>query len=421
MTQRFRREVQASRQKHGLGEVIIASPPGRWVWITLAATLAACVMLLLAFGGYTARARSSGHLVPMAGISVVLAPGPGIVENVHVKDGDSVAADQLLLDLNQDHSSPAFEDTSAQVSEQIAHQRDSLRADLARHERSSELQRNGLATRVDLLHQQVATIDRQIRLQQKQVDDTQRMLTRVIPLADRGIISRVQLHQQYERPAVDARSQLLALQRQRIDTERERIDLQQQLRQFPDKSATERSDIEQRLADSTRQLALNEQGRASALRSPREGTVAAILVSPGQTVKAGQPLLSVLPRNARIEAQLLLPSREIGFIDVGATVLLRYPAYPYQKFGMQQGKVRDVARNALGKDEIESLTGSPVATSEPLYRVRVELPNQQLVAGDSALRLLPGMAVEADILLERRSLLEWVFEPVFGMRQRANS
>ncbi len=113
MTQRFRREVQASRQKHGLGEVIIASPPGRWVWITLAATLAACVMLLLAFGGYTARARSSGHLVPMAGISVVLAPGPGIVENVHVKDGDSVAADQLLLDLNQDHSSPAFEDTSA--------------------------------------------------------------------------------------------------------------------------------------------------------------------------------------------------------------------------------------------------------------------------------------------------------------------
>jgi membrane fusion protein len=109
-----------------------------------------------------------------------------------------------------------------------------------------------------------------------------------------------------------------------------------------------------------------------------------------------------------------VPSRDIGFVAVGCAVALRYHAYPYEKFGQQSGHVSEVAQSALSAAEASRVLGRDV--SSPLFRVIVELDQQTLPAFGAALPLRASMTLDADILLERRRLIEWLFAPAPSQR-----
>lgn len=164
-------------------------------------------------------------------------------------------------------------------------------------------------------------------------------------------------------------------------------------------------------------MAENDVARESVLRAARAGTVTAVLVKPGQSVEAGQSLLSLLPKSSPLEAQLLVPSSAVGFIHAGTAVVLHYQAFPYQKFGVQRGAVAEVSRSALTPAEVTQILGeTPPPT--PLYRVEVKLAAQHIDAYGKRQSLLPGMALDADLLLDRRRMIEWIFEPLYGMARR---
>jgi membrane fusion protein len=111
---------------------------------------------------------------------------------------------------------------------------------------------------------------------------------------------------------------------------------------------------------------------------------------------------------------LLVPSRAIGFIEPGDRVLLRYQAFPYQKFGHQEGRVAAISRSALSAGELGGLIGS-TQQGEPFYRVTVSLARQAIIAYGKPEALKPGMLVDADVLGERKALVEWIFEPLYSL------
>ena len=152
------------------------------------------------------------------------------------------------------------------------------------------------------------------------------------------------------------------------------------------------------------------------LRASQSGRVSAVLVVVGQVVNPGQVLLAIVPSGSLLEAQLLIPSHAAGFVRPGQRVAIRYAAYAYQKFGLQAGTVQQVTQNALNQAEVSALLGGQVPP-EALYRVRVRLDQQQVTAYGQQQMLKPGMALDADLLLDRRRLLEWVFEPLYGFAQ----
>lgn len=118
-----------------------------------------------------------------------------------------------------------------------------------------------------------------------------------------------------------------------------------------------------------------------------------------------QHLASLLPQGSKLEAELYVPTRAAGFVRPGTKVLLRYDAFPYQKFGQFKGQVSEVSMTTIPLAELK-----PAASSEPVYRVRVSLDNQ---SQPSALK--PGVQLSATLVLERRTLMEWIFEPLLGI------
>jgi membrane fusion protein len=109
-----------------------------------------------------------------------------------------------------------------------------------------------------------------------------------------------------------------------------------------------------------------------------------------------------------------VPSRAIGFVRPGQEVRLLYDAFPYQRFGSFAARVETISRQAVAGQE----TNAPFKIDEPVYRVIVVPDRQQVNAYGQRVGLQPGMTLAANLVLERRSFLDWVLDPVRAVTNR---
>jgi membrane fusion protein len=146
------------------------------------------------------------------------------------------------------------------------------------------------------------------------------------------------------------------------------------------------------------------------------GRVAAVPVERGQTLAPGATIAIVTPLNSPLEAELYTPSRSAGFVRVGQEVRLMYQAFPHQKFGTGKGTVTAISRTVLAPSEV-SIPG--VVVQEPVFRVRVRLERPNVQAYGETTALQPGMLLNADVVIDRRSLLEWLLDPLYAAGRRS--
>jgi membrane fusion protein len=173
--------------------------------------------------------------------------------------------------------------------------------------------------------------------------------------------------------------------------------------------------LQRRIAEVTQELTEHQSKRDVVIVAPAEGVATTILIEPGQQTKHDAPLLSIIPQGANLEAKLLVPSHAIGFIAPEQEVALRYGAFPYQRFGHYQGVVTSIAKTLL----LPGDTDMPMPLSEPAYLVTVALEKQAVEAYGKSFPLQAGMALEGDVALDRRSVVQWIFDPLFSLMKSA--
>ncbi|RQS52557.1 MULTISPECIES: HlyD family secretion protein [unclassified Burkholderia] len=414
----FRPEALDATKHKLMGTVSLYSPPYRWLTIGVSTALALAVVALFVFGTYTKRERVAGQLLPEKGLLTVAPPLTGTVIGMRVREGQPVVAGAELLAISAEVATE-LGGTRETVARQLKFQRSHLETDLASQSQLNGEARRGLRAREAALQDQLAQIVLQSTQRTRQAELAQRQLDKLQSMREQGYVSNSQVEQQ-EGVLLDAQARLRDLARQRLDVGQQLEQARQQLRELPLNDRNRRNEIERKLADIDQSLAENEARRAVILRAPQAGVVAALLAKPGQLVSAGQSAVSLLPQGERLEAQLMVPSRAIGFVRPGARVVLRYEAYPFQKFGQQFGRVTEVSRTALSPQEVANLTGR-TNVPEQLYRVVVALDRQDIVAYGRHEALRPGTALEADVLIDRRRLIEWVLEPLYALGRRAST
>jgi membrane fusion protein len=145
------------------------------------------------------------------------------------------------------------------------------------------------------------------------------------------------------------------------------------------------------------------------------GRIAALPVSGGQPVSAGATLAVMTPVEGRLEAELLAPSRAIGFIREGQEVRLQLQAFPYQRFRTLAGKVKSVSGTVIGPSDV-SIPG--LSVHEPVFRVRVSLAAEEIMAYGQSHPLQPGMLLTAEVVLDRQNLLRWLFDPLYAVSRK---
>jgi len=428
----FRPEVMAAKRGEWFGRVILVRPLSFAFLTAFAVLCAGAILAFLFYGEYTKRAQVTGLLVPDRGLIKVMAQQAGVVVERRVKEGQVVKEGEVLYVLSSerltDSLTPAGDGrqvgvgTNAAILDTGRARQENLKDEHTQQARLTAQQHEQLTRRILDLRAEAAKLDNEIATQAERVASARSQYQRHKSLAEQHFLSELALQQKQD-DLLDQQGRHQALQRNRLTLARELASAQSELAQLPARSQREQAQIARLVSELEQTGVTTEAQRRILVTAPQDGTVTAILAEPGQT-STSQPLLTLLPANARLEAQLYVPSRAAGFIEPGQKVLIRYAAYPYQKFGQYVGKVIYVSRTALSPQEIPAqLAGAAPqgqGGGEGLYRIQVTLAAQSATAYGKPQPLAAGMALEADVLQDTRSLIEWVLEPLYSLKGKVS-
>lgn len=400
--------VTAASAPTFMGTIVLAQPVPMRVAACVAGGITLALALLLTCGHYTRKVRVTGQLIPAAGSIKVVAPAFGRITRRMVEDGARVAAGQALFELTAERASGSGA-VDTRIDGLLNVRRDER--EQTRQLQIEELKRRARALdeRRASIETEIATRGQEIALQDVQVHHSRDKLQRYAKLAKRGFVSHAQLDDvSAEVAAQQARRK--ALEGSLLSIRRELLDVQEEARGIDGKVALIASQAKQDVA-LVEQEAAEHEGRSRVLvTAPIAGTVTAQVPDTGQTVAGGVPLATVLPVGSQLEARLMVPSRAIAFVDVGQQVLLRIDAFPYQKFGQVPATVARVEQAPASEGD---------AAAGPLYRVTVRLKTQAINADGHDKPFKAGMTLEADILQDRRRLIEWLYEPLVRRQKGA--
>ena len=179
--------------------------------------------------------------------------------------------------------------------------------------------------------------------------------------------------------------------------------------------------LERSVSETRQQLTEVEGRRRVLITAPEAGRATLVTAGVGQNIAGNQPLLTLVPVNSELQARLYAPSSSIGFVQPGDVVLLRYQAFPYQKFGQHEGVVETVSTSAASPAELAEQSLGELPPGEPMFAIQVRLKSGTVLANGQARPLQSGMRLEADILQERRKLYEWMLEPLFSVTRRQST
>lgn len=411
--QLFRKEVLEAGRSGWLGGISLAQPLRLWMLTALAVVAAITIMLFITLGTYTRRSTVIGQLVPMQGLATVLAPATGLVERLEVSEGGRVAAGDILALVAIPRATVGSGDLQLALEHRLQQRQDGMLSTQQAQYAQLRAQAQGVGSQLAAAKRELAQVESEVTTRQQQMRIASETLERLRQLEHGQYVSILQIKQQ-EALVLDYTGQMQSLQRQAISTQRLISQLQQVLRELPGQQQASDAGYQRELAQLEQERVQTQVGAALLVKAPVSGVVATQVVKLGQAVQVGQPLLSLLPANDKLEAELFVPSRSIGFVNPGDTVLLRYQAFPYQKFGHQQGRVERISRSVLSSAELTTLMRNS-QQREPYYRITVALNRQSITAYGNPEPLKPGMLLDADVMGEKRRLIEWIFEPLYSL------
>ena len=428
----FRQEVAAAQAAQYLGSVRLQRP---WSYAAVTSVALALALMLVAFatwGEVNRKARLSGVVVPSQGSLNISAPQAGVVMDLPVREGQSVKAGQVLLVLQTERQSMlggSVSDTTERAAQQIATRLQTLSTERTLRELQTRQREQVLDDRLRTTAQQLRQAEEESALQARRVQLAQTTLARNQQLAESGFVAEAQVQVRQEE-LIDAKARGQALERARLSLLQDQQTLRGERTALKAQLQSDTNQIDRNRASLDQEASENAARKTMVISAPYAGTITALNLKAGQSVQNGQALATLVPQAADsdasgpgpLQAQLFAPSRTAGFIRVGQTVYLRYDAYPYQKFGLHQGRITSVSATPFAPSELPPNLAEQLLTQagskEALYRVNVSLEAQSIQAYGEALPLKAGLTVEADVLQERRKVWEWVLEPVLAARQR---
>jgi len=423
VTDLFRRQaIDFQRQKFH-GAIVLTRSPRQAAWAAFFVLLVLALIAFAATQGFARKETVSGVLLPTGGVLRLVAPQAGVVLGGGAVQGQSIEQGKVVVRLSAEQSS-AQGPTQEAVAQSLAGRQRGLQDELHQQTEQTKQQGAALDARIANLSAGLVQHEREIALQRERVQVVKEVAARYPELVRSGAVSPVEVAEKTTE-VLDQQARLSTLERTRLSLQLELAGARAQRAALPLQAEREGSQLRREMQALTQQQAENEARRETAVLAPQAGQVATVLVRPGQAVAAGQTLATLLPAGDALEAELYVPTRAAGFVRAGTTVLLRVDAFPYARFGQLPGRVREVSQSAVPPADLVAGGGDAAAPdAQPVYRVRVvlDVPATPAAGADPLAwrqSLKPGMHVQASLVAEHRSLLEWVFEPLAALRVAA--
>jgi membrane fusion protein, hemolysin D len=422
------------RQFQSEADAITEAPQPRWARITvftLAGLFVAIILIMCLTSIDRVVTSVGGKLVSTQRMNVFQALDPSIIKSIDVHEGDEVKKGQVLAMLD-----PTFAAADVkQLTEQVA----SLRAQIERDEAQlnnhpfvapRESDPNAIksaAVQKEYYNQQIAQYKAQLKSYDAKISQTQATIQKYQTDA-----SRYQQREQIAKKIQDMRSILAAhgtgSQLNLLNSEDQRVDMLRTL-EYDDNSLAEAQhtlasikadreafiqqwsgQLSQDLVTARANLDTAQASLEKALRhhqlvrltaDERSVVLTVAKLSVGSVLKEGDTIFTLMPVNVPVQAEINIASRDVGFIRTGDHCVLKIDAFDYMEHGTAEGSIMWISNNAFTTDD----NGQPVPA---YYKARCSVNKMHFVNVPPKFRLIPGMTLEADVNVGKRSVAMYV-------------
>tara|TARA_B100000678_G_scaffold253024_1_gene229348 strand:+ start:1659 stop:2894 length:1236 start_codon:yes stop_codon:yes gene_type:complete len=405
----FRQEVVEARKDRLPGEINVALPVSWQAIGFLLAIILLTAILFFSFASYARVQTVPGVIVPDSGVAAVVPSRTGIILTMPVRSGERVTKGQVLATVRTGEDLPSGAGVAETVLAALQRQSDDLNTQAGAQGTSAKEQISQIIAKKIDLRSEIAALQQQISLQENLLASGKDDLARIEPVAKRGFIPANEVRQRQD--VITQRQQQLAQLQQSLASARAQLtSADSEIAQIQAQSAVQAASIQSSLSQLDQQIANTRAARSYALRAPVSGQVSSITGHVGAIANPQAPLMSVLPDNARLRAELYVPTTAIGFVHPGQVVRLAIDAFPYSQFGTVKGRI----------DTVSTTTTTRSTPSGPttFYLVTVTLSRTSIQAYGADQKLLSDMSLAARIITNRQSLLEWLFNPLIAIGRR---
>ena len=409
----FRLNAVSKQSSRLEGAVVISRPVSSKILFSALLMAIVIALVFLINASFHRKETVVGYLSLEEGLSKVLAPTTGVLEKIFVSSGDRVEKGQPI----------ALIHSSRQLASGVSvanHTNASIRTQLALLD--SRMKNAKLEN-----EQQVKTLEASIAFNQKSLDQKRLQISHAserITIQSNRYNNMLRIHESgaiSKNEAEFQREQLVQLKQQKAELEghagqqaSELARMKDQLNSLPSEHAQRMALMKSEKTELDERLVTARANSEWLITAPFTGTITNLADLQGSSVRHQQYLLTIVPDNSTLQAVLLVPSRAYGFVKHGQNTKLRFDAFPYQRFGLFDGQVTKTSRYIVMPGEVDM----PVSIQTPVYKVEVTMASQQISAYGQSVPLQPGMTISADIVLEERSLLSWLFEPIISLKGR---
>ncbi len=366
-----------------------------------------------------------GQLEPKGKTFKIDAPAAGKVAEINVKEGDSLKAGQVVLELESELARDELQQAQAKLEGQLNRlsqfelMKQQLRGVTVRTQ-----QQQGKATAASLLaeieetRQKLNHSKTQRKILDERLASDRNEVERYRSLVNEGVIAEVQVVgkqrvvngtreelTQTESQMKEAESQLQAQQKQYESTLGENelavLETQRQTKELESQIANLQGEINQ----TKKQISsLEFQLQQREVRSPINGVLFQLPIEkPGAVVQPGQLVAQIAPENVPLVLRANMPSQESGFLEIGMLVRIKFDAYPYQDYGIVEGHVTWISPNA-------KMTATPQGSVQA-FELEITLNQSHIQTADKRIALTPGQTATAEVVVRQRRVIDFLLDP----------
>jgi membrane fusion protein len=408
----FRQEaVDFQRHNREWGQVALLQPLSIKITTWFITGMIALIIVFLFLGQYSRKETVVGYLTPTSGTSKVFAPQLGTIREIHVNEGQQVREGQTLLTIVTDQIAANGLDVNAAMVDTLRSQKDLLTGQIAAEEQRTKSERDRLTATIDGIEIEISQLQAQQKIQGERIRVEEDFVAAAAALRKEGYMADTDFKRR-QVALLEQKQNLNSLNQQFAARQNQLTETRYSLQQLPTVMAGKIQGLRSELATTEQRIAEISGRRAYVIRAPAAGRVSMLQATVGQFADPRRLQMEIVPNESILQAELFVPTRAIGFVKPGQEVRILYEAFPYQQFGTYSGRVLKISQTILTKSD----TFTPIDLKEPAYRATVALDRPDIDAYGKKIPLQADMLLRADIILEKRSLISWLLDPLLSVR-----
>lgn len=403
----FRKQVLEKNKTTHYAKAVIITPIHYSVFLFFIVITVLSTLTFLFCSDYAKKEKVKGYLVLTNGLARVYSHTSGVVSEMSVKEGDVIKKGEPLLSVSNDRFLHNSLSSDKEKVKEIDKQINLVNNQLHQYDGLFKEREARLNSIIVFLKKEQAELFLQGKLLRNRMKLAKERLSDIRKLQSDDYVSQSEVKKQLDL-VLDFQQRIQEQNTIVLKSETNLANALNDLALLPFEKQQQIGQLNIEISKLANNKVTILESNNLVIKAPISGVISSIKFNVGEFASSGDYLMTIIPTDSKLEAEVFVPTRAIAFIKEGEDVNLKLDAFPFQKFGVTHGQVSYVSKNIIFSSE----TASKLAFNEPVYKVKIRLRKQYIEAYGNKTLLIPGMLLQADINTGERTLIEWLLEPL---------